>query len=508
MDRRWFRTTGANLCAKIRILLVLCTTLVFTSAHAVEVSGSNAVTQENSLEITLGDAIIMALQNNRALSVESLNPAIRETYEQQESAVFDPSFSAELSASRERKSETAGISEGDTGAGMSIGKFLPTGTALSAEFTAERDWSDLYSDRYKSRLGFTVTRALLQGAGLDFNLANIRQAKLDTISSQHQLRGFTENLVAEVETTYWNYALAVKQLEIYRQSMELAQKQLKEIEERISVGTLAEIELAAAQAEAALRREALINAHSNMETKRLQLLRLLNPSEGKSWTQKIILKNLPAVPDVKLDNVENHSALALEMRPDIRQARLSIERGEIEIVKTKNGLLPRMDLFISLGKTGYASSFGSSAGDIFGKNYDISAGLAFEWPLGNRDAEARHKRALLSQQQAEEALENLSQLADMDVRFAYIQVNRASQQIEATAATLHLQEEKMRSETEKFRVGRSTSLLVAQTQRDLLAARISEVEAVVNYLNSLVDLFRLESSLLERRGISTGSGKL
>jgi len=84
-------------------------------------------------------------------------------------------------------------------------------------------------------------------------------------------------------------------------------------------------------------------------------------------------------------------------------------------------------------------------------------------------------------------------------------VERFYQQISATAVTRKFQEEKLRAETEKFRVGRSTGILVAQAQRDLLDSRISEVEAVVNYLNSMVELFRLEGTLLERRGISTVS---
>ena len=51
-------------------------------------------------------------------------------------------------------------------------------------------------------------------------------------------------------------------------------------------------------------------------------------------------------------------------------------------------------------------------------------------------------------------------------------------------------------------MGRSTNLLVAQTQRDLLLNRINEVSAVVNYLKALTNFYRLEGSLLERRGIA------
>jgi len=42
---------------------------------------------------------------------------------------------------------------------------------------------------------------------------------------------------------------------------------------------------------------------------------------------------------------------------------------------------------------------------------------------------------------------------------------------------------------------------VAQTQRDLVAGRISEINAMVSYLKALVELYRLEGSLLNRRGV-------
>jgi len=465
---------------------------------------------DTPLEITIGDAILTALQNNRALRVERLNPAIRETYEQEEAARFDPALAAELSAARERvkaESRTTGTiadtSEGRTGAGLSLSRFLPTGTEFSVGLTTDLDWSELYSDQYATRLGLTVTQSLLRGAGREFNLASVRQARLDTLSSRHELRGFTESLVAEVETTYWNYALARLQIQIYQKSADLAEQQLKEVEDRIEVGKLAEIELAAAQAELALRKEALINAQSNLDALRLRLARLLNPGRGGAWNGPIILKNQPAVPEVKLDDLESHCAVALRLRPDLNQARLEVLRGELEIVKTKNGLLPRMDLFINLGKSGYAGSFGGSLEDLGGRSYDISAGISLELPPGNRAAESRHRRAVLNHDQAGEALENLAQLAELDVRLAYLEVNRAAQQIKATVATRRFQEEKLRAETEKFRVGRSTPLMVAQAQRDLVDSQISEIKAIVNHLNSLVELFRVEGSLLERRGIST-----
>jgi outer membrane protein len=171
-------------------------------------------------------------------------------------------------------------------------------------------------------------------------------------------------------------------------------------------------------------------------------------------------------------------------------------------VRTRNGLLPRLDAFITYGKSGYARTFFDAFAELDGKSYDVEAGLVLELPLGNRAARARHTRAVISKQQWIKALENMIQLAQVDVRSAYVLVTSSREQITATSATRKFQEEKLRVETEKFRVGKSTSLLVAQAQRDLVASQIAEIRAIANYFKALVALYRLEGSLLQRRGLS------
>jgi outer membrane protein TolC len=186
----------------------------------------------------------------------------------------------------------------------------------------------------------------------------------------------------------------------------------------------------------------------------------------------------------------------------LNEARLQLMRGDLEIVKTGNGLLPLMELFVTLGKSGYANAFGRSVDRIDDDNYDALAGVRLAYPFFNRDARAQHRRAQLSRDQAQKALDNLAQLVEVDVRAAYIEVDRTKQQITASSVTRRFDEEKLRTETEKLRVGKSTSFLVAQAQRDLLVSRISEVQALANYLKALIDLYRQDGSLLERRGIS------
>jgi outer membrane protein len=461
------------------------------------------------LKLTTTEAILLCLENNRSLVVQRLNPSIQQTFEDQERAVFDPAINADVSAGRVKGenlsrsgSDTENFTTDTAESIISLEQYFPTGTTVALEAATQMDDSSLYEDNfYTSRLGMTVTQALLRGYGKDVNLARLQQARLDTRMSEYELRGFTEFLVAEVERTYWNYALARRQIEIVEESLKVARQQLNETKELITVGRLAKAELAAVQAEVAAQEQALIEARANKESNRLQMLRLLNPAGPGIWEREIDLVYQPTLPEIKLEDVGQHVAVSMRLRPILNEARLEILRGDLELVKTKNGLLPLMDLFITLGKSGYANSFGESIRNINKDSYDALAGVRFNYPIFNRDANALHRRALLTRDQSQKALENLSQLVEVDVRTAYIEVNRTKQQIAASSVTRMFNEEKLRTETEKLRVGKSTSFLVAQAQRDVLVSRIAEVQALANYLKALIDLYLQDGSLLERRGI-------
>lgn len=468
------------------------------------------VTPPQPLKITVTEAVLRCLENNRTLVVQRLNPVIERTFEAQAQAAFDATIGAEFSAGREEGeslarsgSETEAFTEDTAEAVISLEKYFPTGTTVAVEAGTETEDSSLYdSIFYSTRLGVTLTQSLLKGFGRNANLVQLRQAQLDTRISEYELRGFTETLVAEVEKTYWDYALSRRQIEIVEQSLKVARQQLDETRELIEVGRLARSEMAAVQAEVASQEQALIEARANEAVLQLQLLRLINPAGPNMWEREIELVHPPAMPEIQLQGVALHAAMARRMRPILNQARLEIEHGRLELVKTSNGLLPLLDVFITLGKSGYADSFGRSVNDMDGQSYDALAGMRFQFPLANRDAKSRHRRAALTHEQARYALDNLLHLVELDVRNAYIQVNRTRQQIGASSATRQYDEEKLRTETEKLRVGKSTSFLVAQAQRDLLTSRIAEVQALVNYIEALTNLYQQDGSLLVRRGIA------
>jgi outer membrane protein len=445
----------------------------------------------SGLALTLQEAVLTALERNASLKVQRFVPKIRATAVQEELGSRDPVLSAQAGEI------AVGSPPGFTGAsgveaGVSVS--FPTGTSLDA--AASVGWGSAWS----SGLDLQVTQALLSGGRLEANRARVQEARLDLFSSQHELRGLAASLVAQVESAYWDHYVALRQRDIYRESLALAERQLEESRARMAVGRIAGSELAAPRAEVMARREALRAGEKRVEATRLKLLVLVSP-ERADLDSAIRLLDGPVPPTGPLDAREAHVALALRQRPDLAQARLALQRGELEVVRTRAGLLPRLDLFIRLGGTGYAASFGEAVAGLADGPY-VGARLNFQLPLGNRAAEARAERAALSRDQAAEAVAALERSVEADVRGAWQDAQFAAGGIAASAELRGLQEEKLAAETEKFRNGTSTTFLVAQAERDLLAAQLAEAQATVDYLLALVTLYRLEGSLLERRGIS------
>lgn len=446
---------------------------------------------ESSMEISVMEAILSALENNPSLKAQRYAPAIRESYEEEEWGAFDPILTAGATAKDDK-----------TGSGnLSLSWPLPTGSRPSVTLTGEkRNPTTQMPFKASATYSIGITQSLLQGGPiLEVNLARVRSARIDAFTSQWELRGFTEALVFNVEKAYWEYYLALKRADIYRDSLRVAEQQLENTRQRIAVGRLPELELAASQVEVAQRKESLIGAEGRVETARLKLLQYI--SKGAFQDVPVILREEPKLPEEGMDEVGKHVEAGLKKRSDLIAARLSREKGDLEVIRTRNGLLPKLDFFIFLGSTVYKNALGEAMMALFPADSTLSAGISFTMPLGNRAAEARSRRAALSRAQVEEAIGNLERAAEVEIRNAFTDVKRARATVFATAETRRLQEEKLRSEQEKYQVGRSTSILVATAERDLLSARLAETQAVVNYILAVLILYKAEGTLLERRGV-------
>jgi len=472
-----------------------------------------AATTGTPVRLSLQEALLTGLERNQSFTVERLKPAVSRAGEEAERAAFDPVLSG--SASHAHGQATAGSSAlksaaphlpvsddvETTRSGVTLSQPTSLGStlALSADSTKQAAHDVKGTELKLSSWDLTVTQALLQGRGPEVTLARLRQSRLDTEISLYELQGAAEALVAQTEQGYWDLVLAGRALAIQEQSLAIAKQQVEEVAERIKVGALAESESAAAESEAAARTQQLVAAQGALVKARLNLLRLVNPANPADWQAEIVLPDAPELPEAVLDGVENHVTLALAKRPDLNQARLQVRRRDLDVVQTKNGLLPKLDLFVSVGGSRYTEAVAGDSDTSNQRSY--AGGLTLEVPLGNRAARARHAAAGWSLDQANAAMVNMEHLVQVDVRSAYVDVEQAIAQAKAAEATRLLREKTCAIEQEKFRLGRSTTLLVAQAQRDMAASQIAQADAVVAVRKAQTSLYRLEGSLLAHRGI-------
>ena len=469
---------------------------------------------DEPLELSVEQALLMTLQNNRELRAEQLTPDLSGAVARLERSEFDPQWFLETEYARaddvnlgSSPASSASETDEETRLTARVEQRLPTGTTLNAEISQQSVQFGDDEDQQQARLGLSLTQSLLRGFGSSVNLVRIRQAELETRASIHQLRGFAERLLADTEIAYWEYVLARREMAIFRGSLELARRQREEVELRIEVGMLPDIEAAAARAEEALRVQALIDARSQLTERRLRLLKFISPDPQFFSREALLPSTAPQLATAPIENLPERLQLAGQSRAELGQARLLLRQNRLETLVTRNGLLPRLDFFMTLGQSGYARSFSGSFIADDEQGMDFSAGISLSQALGRRGARAGQQLALLARERSRQALANLRQQIELEVRLAVNETERARQQIDASRATRVFQEQTLAAEEERFGVGSSTTLLVAQAQRDLLAAQIAEIEALINYRIALVHLYRAEGSLLERRGIQLVSNE-
>ena len=470
------------------------------------------MTEDGPIELSLERTVMLALSRNPDLRVAELTPAITGAFELVERGVFDPEVFAEASLGTEESVETARATgeqfpvRGDTrDFEAGVRQMLPSGTDVELSVSQDRSASNRAPTQESARVGLTVTQSLLRGFGPAANLARVRQAELETEASIYELRGFVEALLADAERAYWRFVLGGREIAIFERSLELAKAQADEARQRVEVGVLATSEVAAFEVEVAVREQALIDARAEEAASKLELLRLvgaLGVHAHRSLDRDVIATTMPEAELASIDDLDDRIEVARLIRPDLAESRLRLEQNRLEVIATRRGLLPRLDVFIALGKTGFADSFGQSVENLSDETFDATVGVSFSQSLGRLVAQGEQRAALASRQQAAAAVANLEQIVAYDVRLAANEVERARQQIAASTTTRVLQERTAQVERDRFAEGAGTPLLVAQAQRDLLEAEIAEVAAVVEYRLALIDLYLAEGSLLERRGIT------
>lgn len=483
--------------------------LADSKAQAAGIQASFPEDQATSVPLSRDGAILTAIARNRSLAVERFNPLIAATRAPEELARFDPTLLSTISMGRSKyplnDAKDKSVSR-DFSSDFILEQYLPSGTEvfLSGGMSKSRSDGDWV---HAGSWSVGVNQSLLEGAGTEVNLVSVYQAQNSAAISSWELQGFIQNLILQVELAYWDLVLAKEKMDIRRFSVRLAEEQLQMNQDMITAGKLSGDALVTAEAELASREADMVDALADVRAKTINLIRLLDPEYEAQWKIDFIMMDPPVFETVEAAP-EISARLADIYRPELYQAKLERDNRELEILQTRNGLLPRLDLFASYGRLSAGDSFGDSWRYLDNSDFDnYELGLTLETVLGNRAEKARHRRALMEEARAEAAIRNLDQLIEAEVRQAAIEVERQSQRIPATAKVVESREEQLRVEKMRFRVGLSTNLDVLRIERDLIQARLDALAARVGYIQALSALYYSEGTIAMRRGVTTSNEK-
>ncbi len=517
----WLQGVALVLCRWGLILLfaavVLLDGMISHPSHA-QTAASPGATEDRELELTLVNAIQLAVQHNLDIEHERFGPQIARTDVETAKAEFDPVVGAETFISQTKVLPTteAGVVDPNTGVIVAVERIEPfskngeinpflkqkiiTGGSYELRFVNTREnvsptasgvTRTIADPRYESSLELEFTQPLLRDFGIAVNKAPIRRAEKSEAIAHQRVIQVILNVVFQVQERYWEMVFRIQDLAAKRESQKLAEDFLAENKIRVELGTLAPIELVQAETQVKLREEDVIVAEAAVREAEDALKEVINiPDMLGSWNIRLKPTDQPTFEPISSLAVEDQLREALLQRPDIIESKLTIESREIAREEALNQRLPKLDLVAR----GNLNSFGKDAGESLSDLSEITGyqwvfGLQFEYPLGNRAAKNNVTRRKLELRQALVRQRLVKLIIVREVRQAIRGIETASKRVEVTRAASRLAQTQLEAEQEKFRLGLSTSFRVLEFQRDLTDARSSEIQALSDYN---VELGRLD----------------
>jgi outer membrane protein TolC len=492
---------------------------------------------KGTLSMSLDECIVKALRDNLGVAIQVLGPEISAEGVNRAQEKYIPTLS--LSA-RSSNTENASFSYLDAQTASTVDKTqnytflnanqtLPTGGTFSLDMSGYRTTTNrtgqTINPRYGTTLRFNFSQPLLKNFGFKMSRREILVAMQNLGVSEENLKKTLMDTVYNVESAYWNLVYSIENLDVRRQSLQLAKDLLEKNQRSVEVGTLAPMEVVSARAEVATREADLIQAETQIKSNEDQLRLLLNivGEEDRNLTA-LLPKDKPTYV-ARAVSLEEALAAAIVNRTDLEISKIGVETEKLNLSYAKNQNLPDLSFSASIyspgidgtrlfytnndpiygeiipGETIYGGITGALKQTTGFKYPNWNLGLTLSLPLANIFSKAGLAQARLNMRQAMLELENQKEQVYLEVKNAVRSVEANYKRILAYTTARELAEQKLAAEEEKRRVGMSTNYMVLSYQRDLANARISELNAIISYNISLASLERSMGTNLKSKNI-------
>ena len=395
-------------------------------------------------------------------------------------------------------------------------------TGTGATLTYASGYNRLNSNSYNLNpytsgdLDLVVTQNLLNGFGKAVNGRNIRVQKNNLKVTDLQFKQQVITTVTAALNLYWDLVSFNQDLKARQEEVATADQLLKNNQEQVRIGTLAEIEVTRAQSQLYSARQDLVISETNLLQQETVLKNALS-------RQGIATSDLADVHVIPLDTINipgkddlppinDLTANALKNRLEIEQARLNLDSNNMNLVGIKSSLKPTLQVFAELTNNGlsgtgnvpaFSGNYGTLLGQIFARDYpNYSAGVSLTIPLRNRAAQADYATSVIEIRQNELNFQKQVNQVRVDVQNAVIGMQQARVRYDAAVQARSLSQQTFEADKKKYELGAGTPYQVVQDQRDLASAQSSEAQAMANYSHARIALDQALGRTLDVNHIS------
>jgi outer membrane protein TolC len=496
---------------------------------------SSAFAQQPTKKLSLIDALRTAVEQNLEIELQRVTVDTSGMDLDLTQARFEPVVTSEVGF-RSADQEPSNNLQGEAGQtftqesgqfNTSLDKNYDFGLGLRVSFNnnfSESDSQDAFPGKfYGSGLTLSATQELLRGFSLDKEVYKRDEyvARANVNIAREDLALAVDRIAQQTENAYWDLVLAIENLKVAEQSLELAKELYRQNKVKIEVGTLAPIELVNTEATVAERERAIVSSENTLRAAEDALKKVMNlpPSEWRYHiepTEPLKVHFLETELDSAMEEAKKH-------RPEITKEALEREKALLEIKFQKNQQLPQLSVSGSYNTNGTdisdvapidendptagfeiieASSLSDAWDEVIGNDFPgWSVSLNLSWTPWNKAAKLNSAKARASLRSSE--LRNQQNLINIyeEVRSAVRDLEANNKSIKASEKTLRFREENLKAEEQKFQNGLSTNYRVAEVQDELAQARSQLISSKVDYLKSVASYYKALGTLTKRFNI-------
>jgi HAE1 family hydrophobic/amphiphilic exporter-1 len=477
------------------------------------------VTSGGVLQLSIDQAVDMALETSLGLKAERLNLDIAAQSIVGAQSAFIPTLSIGFTGNTREQLPTdftqgnTSISTHNMAGTGALDQSLPWyGTRYHVGWNASRATQiggiTTFNPQLGSSLSFNITQPLWRNLPIDSARGTVLSTEITRKISDVNLQ---QRVIATDETVrnaYLNLVGAIKGQEVAQQNMDIAQDSLRAARSRVAVGVSPQTDVIQAQAQAASFGEQLIVANSAISTAE-DALRALILDQGRAdyWTVKLQPTSEILLTEQTIDEgavIKN----ALANRLDAQVVRRQIDITNLNLKVNENLTHPSVDFTAAYTATGTGGtqfaygagfppailgqadrSFGNALSDAFLGAYPAwTFGVQLGYPIGRSGPEAAVAQNQLSKRQQEIGLQQLEIAIVQQVREAVREVTTSYQRVQATQAALQATQAQLDAQERRFAAGLVSSFELQQNQRDLATARQNDLQAKISYNRALISL--------------------